>query len=242
MTENDRIFDMLLKEDEITWQSIIYDLVNTNEIDPWDVDIGALSSKYLEMLKKLKAMDFRVSGKVLLAAALLLKMKSNRLMSTDLFNFEQLFKPEEEETLEEAYEDGTLDQQLAALENQEKPSLIPRTPQPRERKVTIFDLVDALQGALDVKQRRFNREAVVDVKPPEKTRDITEVIKEVYDNIQKYFKDNSSLLFTDLVTSDAKEDKISTFVPLLHLTNEQKIDLLQQKPFGEISITLNGRT
>ena len=47
----DRIFEMLLKEDEITWQTILYDLVKTEEMDPWDIDISLLSQKYLETVK-----------------------------------------------------------------------------------------------------------------------------------------------------------------------------------------------
>mgnify|MGYP000237621912 CR=1 FL=1 len=50
----EKIFDMLLSEDEITWQTIIYDLVKSEQMNPWDVDVSVLTKKYIIILKKLK--------------------------------------------------------------------------------------------------------------------------------------------------------------------------------------------
>lgn len=242
MEESNQIFDMIMKEDEVTWQSIIYDLVKSGEINPWDVDIGVLSRKYLDMLVKLKEMDFRISGKVVLAAALLLKMKSTRFVGSDMAHFEELLRaPTPQEEME--FLEGDLDEQLEQLEagKQEKPTLIPRTPQPRERKVTIFDLVDALQHTLETQQRRAGRDppAANTTQIPVKTRDITEVIREVFGRIkEKIPKNKDTLAFDDLTPSESKEDKILTFIPLLHLTNDLKIDLLQEKHFSPITIKM----
>ena len=38
--------------------------------------------------------------------------------------------------------------------------------------------------------------------------------------------------------SDSKEDKIYTFIPLLHLDHQRAVDLTQKKHFGEIEIEL----
>ena len=35
----DKLYEMLINEDEITWQSIIYDLIKTEQMDPWDINI-----------------------------------------------------------------------------------------------------------------------------------------------------------------------------------------------------------
>lgn len=238
---SNQIFNLLLNEDDVTWQSIIYDLVKTGDIDPWDVDVSQLAAEYLQMLKKLKDMDFRVSGKVLLAAAVLLKIKSNRFLGSDMSNFDNMFN-QPEETLSDYMEEGLLDDQLRNLENgEEKPLLIPKTPQPRERKVSIFDLVDALQQALDVKKRRVLKDLPdVEIKIPEKTRDITEVIREVYGKIKTHFSttEKTILGFNELIPSNSKEDKIMTFIPLLHLENQQRVNLVQHKHFSPIFIKM----
>jgi len=36
----DKLYEMLMNKDEITWQTIIYDLVKTGEMDPWDIDVS----------------------------------------------------------------------------------------------------------------------------------------------------------------------------------------------------------
>src|SRR3989344_3053144 len=91
MDPHDRIFNIIFsKADEITWQSIIYELVKNEEMDAWDIDVSILAQKYIAMLRSLKEHDFRVSGKVLLAAAILLKIKSNKLVGDDLSELDRL--------------------------------------------------------------------------------------------------------------------------------------------------------
>jgi len=105
---------------------------------------------------------------------------------------------------------------------------------------TINDLMSALQKALEVNKRRVMRrlrEDEIIVKVPEKKVDISSLIKNIYDKIINFFKfKKETLTFTKLIPSDKKEDKILTFIPLLHLDNQEKINLTQEKPFGEIII------
>jgi len=236
MEGHERIFQLLYKEDEVTWQTLLYELIKKEQLDPWDINVSLLTKKYIDTIKKLKELDFRISGKVLLAAAILLKIKSTRLLNEDLSEFDRLLTQSEEELIEE------LDLEEPQRHYDEKHPLIPRTPQPRKRKVSVFDLVKALEKALEVKQRRvMNSIPPMDVKIPEKKRDITQVIREVYIKIKSYFVRNqqNKLTFSQLVPSQTKEDKIYTFIPLLHLTTQRKVDLEQKEHFGEIEIMLN---
>ena len=230
----DQIFELLFEKDDITWQTILYDLVRSEKMNPWDIDISLLSNKYLYMVKTLKKLDFKVSGKVILAAAILLKLKSDRLMDNDIMYLDYLLHPEEEYSLYED-EDGLLPT-IHSI-----PKLIPRTPQPRKRKVSVYDLVDALQKALEVKKRRVLRTvppAKVDV--PERKISINSVIKKIHHKIITFFSKNKSkrLTFNQLIPSEDKRDKVMTFIPLLHLTTQRKIDLMQEQHFGEIEILL----
>ena len=90
-----KIFDIIFKGDEVTWQSLILDLVRVQNMDPWDIDVSKLSQDFIGMLKKMQELDLRISGKVVLAAAILLKLKSNYLMEKDIMNFDKLMNPEE---------------------------------------------------------------------------------------------------------------------------------------------------
>ena len=236
MEGHEKIFQLLYTQDEVTWQALLYDLIKKEQMNPWDVNISLLTKKYIETIKKLEELDFRISGKVLLAAAILLKIKSNRLLNEDLSELDRLLTQSEEELIDE------LDLEEPRVHDEEKHPIIPRTPQPRKRKVSVFDLVKALEKALEVKQRRvMNSIPPMDVKIPKKTRDITKIIRDVYGKIKSFFIINKQkkLTFTQLVPSKTKEDKIYTFIPLLHLTTQRRVNLSQQEHFGEIEIMLN---
>jgi len=237
MEAHEQIFEMLFDKDEITWQTILYELIKSEKMDPWDIDVTLLTKKYLEMVQKLKELNFRISGKILLAAAILLRIKSDRLLGKDLDAFDSLFaEPQEDELF---FDDMELEPRK--LTEEEKLQLIPRVPQPRKRKVSIYDLVNALEQALEVKRRRvFNSIPEYNIEVPERKRDIGEIIRDLYTRIKDFFKMNSSkrLTFSTLVPSQKKEDKIFTFIPLLHLTNQRKIDLNQKEHFGEIEVLL----
>ena len=86
----DRILNLLMQKDEITWQTILNDLIKSGEINPWDIDISILANKYLETIRKLKEVNFFISGKVILASAILLKIKSNKLLEEDIAGFDQI--------------------------------------------------------------------------------------------------------------------------------------------------------
>jgi segregation and condensation protein A len=232
-----RIFDIIFKGDEVTWQSLIQDLVRVENMDPWDVDITSLTQKYIAMLKKMQELDLRISGKVVLAAAILLRMKSNYLMDRDLLNFDKLMHPEEY-TDDALYDDP-----------QQKPRidigdvrLIPKTPQPRKRKVSIYELVDALKQALEVKKRRRQILDAVNIPLPGKKIDISIVIEDLFNQIEKLFSKDKRVTFSQLVPSKDRKEIISLFLPVLHLSNQQRVVLEQYSHFGEIDITLPNGT
>lgn len=233
---HDRILDIVVQKDEVTWQNMIYQLVKHENMNPWDVDITKLTKRYLDMLTKLKELDFRVSGKVVLAAAILLKIKSQKLLGDDITELDRLMNPEEGLSEEEFYEDL----EKSGANPEEIPSLIPRTPQPRKRKVSIYDLMIALQKALEVRDRRILRNIPsVKIEIPERKIDISKLIASIYTKIEGYFATAAEkLTFSHLTKDTSKEEKTHHFIALLHLANvdQRKIDLIQEEHFGEIEI------
>jgi segregation and condensation protein A len=235
-----KIFDIVMNEEEITWQTIIFDLVRSEKMDPWDVNVSLLAKMFLDRLKTFKETDFRISGKVLLAAAIMLRIKSTRLLDEDMGELDRLIASSEQ-TEDEFYEELQQDFAGARVEGEDF-AIVPRTPQPRKRKVSVYDLVEALNKALEVQGRRPPRETSIspEVKAPENVKEITAIIGEVYQQIKAFYtgKTGTTLTFSQLIPSESKEDKVYTFIPLLHLNHQRKIDLEQQEHFGEIEITL----
>lgn len=239
--QQDQIFQIVLGGEDVTWQTMLYDLVNSEQMDPWDIDIGILAGKFLVMLKKMKEMNFRVSGNVLLAAAVMLKLKTKRLMETDMVELDRMIAGTEEVSEEDFYDEleGELESHPKSIFDEHK--LIPRIPQPRKRKVSIYDLVSALEKALEVKKRRVERSIPgMKLEVPEKKVDMTRIISDIYSRVKAFVSQNNgkSITFSRLIPSPSKEDKVLTLIPLLHLANERKVDLEQKEHFGEIDIIL----
>ena len=232
-----KIFDLLLEQEEIGWKSLIYDLIKTEQMDPWDVNITLLTQKYIQAIKAMQKHDLRISGKILLAAAILLKIKTSHLLEHDITKLDQLISQNNEcigeEELFEELESG--EKRL-----REKYKLIPRNPQPRTRKVSVNDLIEALQKAMASKKRILAKQRPTRFIPPKRGMDILEVIRDIYHKIVYYDKkDKENLTFSTLLPAGAdKLEKVHTFIPLLHLENEHKIETTQKEHFEEIYIKL----
>jgi len=229
---------MILEQNELTWQNIIYDLIKSDEMDPWDIDVSLLTQRYIETIKAMEQMNFLISGKVLLAAALLVKIKSDRLVEQDIAYFDSILFPQTE-----ALDD--MEMQFTERQKVEHPPLGIRTPLPRKRKVSVQDLMKALQRALEVDKRRtlkYNRYYTENVAVvPERKVDILVLIKSLYGKIVGFFEKKETITFTKLLPEGepTKREKVLTLLPLLHLENESKVDLSQEANFAEIYVTLN---
>ena len=230
----DQIQDLLFGG-KLSWQSIIYDLINTEQLDPWDIDLGELSGKYLEKVRVLEEANFFVSSKVLMAAALLLRIKSEILLNNHLPGLDDLLYGREEDKKEEVQERLELDGEI--------PELIPRTPIPRMRKVTLQELMGALGKAIKTEERRI-RKIVIDkqrvmetgISLPKRRINVHDKMKEVYKLVQNIFSEKGEkMMFSDL-SGMTRQERIETFVPLLHLDNQQKVVLEQDNHLGDISV------
>lgn len=235
-----RIFDLILEQEEVGWRTIIYDLVRTEQMNPWDIDISLLTKKYLDAVKKMQEHDLKISGKIILAAAILLKIKSSHLLEYGITNLDKLINQSEDlsenELLEELGEEAA-----QRRREQQKYQLIPRNPQPRNRKVSIHDLVNALQRAMESKRRVLAKQMPVKYEMPKRSIDIMEVIYDLYHKIVYYTAKEKSenLTFTKLLPPrPTKMDKVYTFIPLLHLENQRKVETAQAQPFDEIQVRL----
>jgi segregation and condensation protein A len=235
--KQEQIQDLLFNR-EIGWQEIIYDLINTEQLDPWDINLSILTEKYLEKIRELEEADFFVSSKVLLAASLLLRIKSEILLNKYLKSIDEILfgKEEKKKTVLERIE----------LE-EEIPELTPKSPLPRFRKVTLKELMDSLNKAIDTENRRIGKEVTkrnalreASISLPKRTFSIKDKIKEIYDKLFLNLNDESKkqkISFSEL-TGPEKEEKIISFSPLLHLENQKKVWLEQEAHFEEIYIWL----
>ncbi|MDI3502166.1 MAG: segregation and condensation protein, partial [Archaeoglobi archaeon] len=118
-------------------------MAERGEIDPWNIDIVELTDKFLKKLEEMKKLDLRISGRTLLYAAILLRMKSDTLV---------LGEEEEEENVEEFIE---LEEDF--YDSAEYPEIKPVVRRFPRRPVTLQDLIEELKAAERVELRRYER-------------------------------------------------------------------------------------
>ena len=226
----------LLFSDKLSWQAIIYDLINTEQLDPWDIDLSLLAQKFLEKVRALEEANFFISSKVLLAAALLLRMKSEILLHDDLRSLDEILfgKKEEKKYTQERIE---LDEDI--------PDLIIRTPLPRYKRVTLDELIKALGNAIKTENRRIQKVVVAKqqemetaISLPKQRINVHDRITAVYKQLKEIFENRETKLSFSELAGVTPEERVGTFIPLLHLDNQQKVWLEQEGHCTEIWILL----
>ncbi len=236
---NNELYNLLVSR-ELSWQAIIYDLIKTEQLDPWDIDLTLLTKSYLEKIQELEEAHFYISSKILLAAAILLRIKSEMLLSRHLRSLDEILfgRPEEKQKPEFNFNiDDVSD-------------LLPKSPLPRARKVTLPELMAALNRAMTTEHRRIKKEISVRhaltrfdmYLLPKNKINVKERIKEVYSKIKSFFSKEESIKMTYSSLAPTKEEKLNSFMPVLHLDNQERILLEQLNHFDEIYIYMKTRT
>ncbi|MBI2448908.1 hypothetical protein HYV49_01285 [Candidatus Pacearchaeota archaeon] len=235
--KQEQVYEIIVGK-EISWQAILFDLINTEQLDPWDIDVALLAQKYLERVRQYEEENFLVSSKVLFACSLLLRIKSEILLHKHMKSIDEiLFGKEEELKQEQKFEF-----------NEEIPLLYPRTPLPRYKKVSLKDLMTALTKAIETENRRIRREIVFrraikdsELVLPRRKFNLGDEIKRIYSKIHELFsRKNKPVAYTELA-GNGREERIAHFMPVLHLDTQNKIDLQQKEHFDEIMIHPNGK-
>ncbi len=232
-------FYELITGEEVSWQAIIYDLIKTEQLDPWDIDLGILAEKYSQVVREMEDANFFVSSKVLLACSLLLRLKSEILINQYIKDLD--------DALYGRKNDKKYELERIELDEDELPILVPRTPMPRYKKVTLQELMASLNQAMETENRRIKRDIKVRqanksalVVLPDKNRvplksRIAIVLKKIKDHMRRQ-PTIDHMKFSHL--AQTKEEKFLSFVPILHLSNNEELYLYQQEHFGEIHMHL----
>lgn len=227
--QEQNLLEMIIKEQ--SWEELIYNIVSYEGLDPWDVDIIKLTTSFLEYIEKLKTLDFRVPAKVVLVAAILLKLKSEIL--SPIRGGKTEYFPDDTQL-----PDGLdwIRQQLSEV------NLKPPMQRRVKRKVTLDELVNALTKAMKVKGkkerikrrlgRRIRREIGEEI-------DIEIRIKELLFDIDGLLLKLKSdkVEFSKIVDNWEREEIVKHFMPLLHLSNRGKVGTEQEEFFKEIFIS-----
>ncbi|MCK5233231.1 MAG: hypothetical protein KAJ91_00285 [Candidatus Aenigmarchaeota archaeon] len=206
------------------WGEVLRNLAN--DMDPWDVDLAVLNKRLTEHIEHMRRLDLRIPAKILLAAAIIYKLKSEAISA-----FEEEAVPEEELFSD----DFVVDEEMPVIDKNIviPPIQLPLQRAPR-RKITLDELVHALDKAMNIKTRREAREFFqIDLAGA----DLSKNIEELYEKICTFVLRGEQVTFSGLLGIEStKENKIRAFNSMLHLASQGKIVCSQTELFGEIQI------
>jgi segregation and condensation protein A len=202
-----------------TWREFLVELISTNQMDPWDIDIAAVADAYLAKVRQLQALDLRMPANVILASALLLHFKAETLR------------------LEQAFEEEQVEEETRQYINEDLPELVFRPNIPKSRRVTLEELLNAVEqvmGAGRLKPRSHAAPVELTVELPKE--DMHEIIARFYIRAGKLKDSEGVLTFTSMLARKTREDVACNLIPLLHLVQDGRLWMWQEELFGEIFI------
>jgi segregation and condensation protein A len=210
-----------------TWRELLFDLVESNKLDPWDIDIAKIVESYIAVVKEMRVLELHIPANIMLAASILLRMKSDSM---------GIFAEPEAEVEEPGMQQGRVIPEV--------PELVPRLRMQPRRKISLNELMDALNEAIKISSKR----EVVERERFEPLANIAIGKEDIDDKIEAALGLVKSDVDREGVTTFARIAKgfdsmegrlLDLFVPLLFLANMKKVMLMQEEFFDEIFIRLD---
>ena len=214
-------------------------LIKKNEINIYDIPITLIAQQYLDYLSVMKSLNLSVAGEFLVMAATLVQIKSRMLLPADETEADEEDGPDpRDELVRRLLEYKQYKEAASQLDNRERlwreifgrdhtPSEPVRSSEALLEDVTLFDLVDALQGIL----ARIPNARLLEIIPENLTvKDRMNLILEVLD-------DKESITFLSLFEAQAHRLLvIVTFLALLELIRIKLVRVFQGEAFGPILV------
>lgn len=243
--------EQIIQEAEVDGIEILVNMAKQGKIDPWNVDIVEVTDKYLAHLFQSKARNLKLTGRTLLFAAILLKLKSNVLEGIDIMDFE----PQHEMDELNYDDDSELDYGEDYIPTSNVISIdevLQRRTSVRlnhNRVVTLRDLIRQLEfyEMLDKKQSlknaherakrrvqnyaRLSPEDIVNLAHDEY---IENGVQRLRANLEEILNRQDRIELTELTLLGM--DRISAYVSLLFLTVDSDYDLVQDEFYSDLYV------
>lgn len=206
-----------------TWKMILLELISTERVDPWDVDIKSVADAFVKRVREMEKMEFSVPANIILASAILLRYKSSVV---NLYNL-----PQQEVLVPLEEEDGIIEP---------LPQLLFPSRIPPKRQITLEELVSEMERIIKydeterVVKKRGGIEDFVNLKL--NSYDLEETMKTTLDKIKSTTDSEGWTIFSRVVESSSPKDILYSLLSVLHLTQKEEVDIKQDVLFGEIFI------
>jgi segregation and condensation protein A len=201
---------------------VLTDILDLQKVSPWEVDLAELVNGFIGRLLEQDYIDFRICGRALLSAAIILRFKTEYLLE---------FGREEEEAIRLVEEEIFL------------PPIRPPFRQ-HVRPTTPDELYQALRELVFPPLRHKKKAR----KPPFPTSmlaqfdvsqvELTKSMKQVYNQLCEVSLHSNPVSFFEFIHDMSHIEIIRVFLSLLYLMSDNKVQIFQDTDFGDIMITV----
>jgi len=225
---------------------LLFHLIESEEIDIWDIPIARITEQYLEYIVSLAELDLSIAGEFLVMAATLLAIKARLLLPVTT---ESTTNEEEQQNSDPRLslvarlleyrrfkEAGLTLSQLASGRDKLYPRGYARSVTPVKPlftrpigDVTLAQLAKAMQTVQAIYEPPASTTAI-----PGRRLSVIERI----DQLQRLLLKKECMSFSDLFSSQAtRADIVVTFLALLELVRQGLCVAVQQQQFGPIELS-----
>ena len=216
-------------------------LIRKNKLEIEEVEISKLTEQYLEVMKDISTVDLEIASEFIEYAAILIEIKSKKLLPKINDNQEEEIDEEYliKLRLREYQMFKEVNEKLKDLESNDKFYKAPEK-EANKFRVVIKDMqLDMLLDAFVGIMHKVNK--------VEKSKESKEIVKETFTVEQKISSIKDTLIsrdklkFSELFLESASRDEvITTFMALLELIKMQVIRVAQDNLFSDIHIEKTG--
>lgn len=236
---------------ELDGIEILVSLAKTGKVDPWNIDIVDITDKYLTQLFQMKAQNLRLTGRTLLFAAILLRLKSNILENINIEEFNQQEQFNEFELTDDGFEaeyepeyntnnvisiDEVLQRRTSVRLNRNRVVTL----KDLIRQLEFYEMIDKKQSLKNAHERAKRRvRSYANLSPD----DIVNLAHDEY--IDKGVQTLKANLEDILSREDRIElneltllgmDKIAAYISLLFLSAESDYELVQDEFYSDLYV------
>jgi segregation and condensation protein A len=230
---------------------ILVDMAKEGDLDPWDINLEKVTSKYLSAINQNPTDCLKEAGRAIFYASVLLRMKSDILamQSSEALNIGIHRELDDNYLLEEELANNQIKQiTFNDLEAAIRRKYIQKAK--RFRKLTLKDLIQALQDAKEEEENRIYRKQQrlfdldnYSIVAPEVGDDIMELTHA--ENLEAAIERLGIILPEHIVDGDRLEFESivkmlgcwsNAFLAILFLAHEHQIEFKQENFYGELWI------
>lgn len=232
---------------------ILVSMAKSGKVDPWNIDIVDITDKYLTQMFQMKAQNLRLTGRTLLFAAILLKLKSNILENIDVNSFEgtneegefnefelnddfEADYPQEYNTNNVISIDEVLQRRTSVRLNRNRVVTL----KDLIRQLEFYEMIDRKQSLKNAHERAKRRvrsyanltaDDIVNLAHDEYIEDGVQRLKE---NLEQILNKEKRVELTELTLLGM--DKIAAYISLLFLSAESNYELVQDEFYSDLYV------